>query len=869
MTPSIGATTFLFTDIEGSTRLLQDAGPEYGNLLQTHHRLLRASFAAHKGEEGDTQGDSFFVVFSTPSEAIAAAVAAQRALAAHEWPEGRRVRVRMGLHTGDATTVAGTYVGLDVHRAARIAAAAHGGQVLVSGPTAAWARDRLPEGTRLRDLGEHRLKDLDQLERLYQLEIEGLPADFPGPRALPSPGHLPARVASFVGRNRELDEVSRLLVDNAVRLVTLTGPGGIGKTRLALEVASRLERRFDDGVATVMLGALHDPSLVVLAIGQVLGVTETSGRDPLETLKEVVRGRRMLLVLDNFEHVIQAAPVVTDLLTTSDPLKLLVTSREVLRVSGEQEFYVPPLDLPVAEDVHDVGRSQAVRLFVERGRSARRDFALTDDNASAVAEIVRRLEGLPLAIELAAARLRLMPPDAILRKLDNRLGLLTGGHRDVPKRQRTLRATIAWSYDLLAEDERVLLERLAVFAGGCAVDAVHAVCGGEDLGSVLAGLSSLVEKSLLRSAGVVGGEVRFTMLETLREFALERIERRRAVAQVRQRHAEFFLRLAEQAEPRLRTGDQDAWFARLRAESDNFRVAIRWFLDHSEPAPVVHIGWSIWPFWWEEGRNLEGSGWMEDALQGGDVLSLDDRAKATALLGILAFSWGDYQRGVPTLRQAAELCRQSGNAFGLGMSLTLTAVLAAANADTAMAEQVAHRALEAFHDADDAWGVAFAQGALARILLSGGQSEEALAILEPIIADIRRLGDRHLLALVLMNLGWARLGTGKVADAVIALKEALQLTAGLGNQVDTARVLEAVAAAAVATGDAERGALLYGAAEGVRRAIGARVWLNDRGSSERVAAALRSALPGVMFDKRFSDGLQLSVPKALRIVEQL
>ncbi|MCA1701889.1 MAG: hypothetical protein LC808_00905 [Actinobacteria bacterium] len=865
----MGATTFLFTDIEGSTRLLQEAGSDYRDLLQTHHRLLRAAFAAHKGEEVGTQGDSFFVLFSTPSEAIAGSVAAQRALAAHEWPPGHRVRVRMGVHTGEATTVGGTYVGLDVHRAARIAAAAHGGQVLLSRPTVAGAGGRLPEGTRLRDLGEHRLKDLDQPERLYQLEIGGLPAEFPAPRALPSPGHLPARVASFIGRNRELEEIARLLDDDAVRLVTLTGPGGIGKTRLALEAASRLQGRFDDGVATVMLGALRDPSLVVLAIVQVLGVTETSGQDPLEALKEVVPGRRLLLVLDNFEHVIQAAPVVTDLLTTSDPLKVLVTSREVLRVSGEQEFYVPPLDLPVAGDVHDVGRSEAVRLFVERARSVRRDFALTDDNATAVAEIVRRLEGLPLAIELAAARLRLMPPDAILSKLDSRLGLLTGGQRDVPKRQRTLRDTIAWSYDLLVEDERLLFEQLAVFSGGCAVDAVQAVCGGEDVGPVLAGLSSLVDKSLLGSAGVAGGEVRFAMLETLREFALDRLEGRGAVTQVRQRHAEFFLRLAERAEARLRTGDQDGWFQRLGAESDNLRVAIRWFLDHCDPAPVVRIGWSIWPFWWEEGRNLEGSGWMEEALRAGDVLSVDDRASATAVLGILAFSWGDYQRGVPTLRQAEKLCRQSGNAFGLGMSLTLTAVLAAANANTTMAEQAAHRALEAFHDAGDAWGVAFAQGALARILLSGGHSEEALELLEPTIADIRRLGDKHLLALGLMNLGWARLGTGKVADAVTALKEALQLTARLGNQVDTARVLEAMAAAAVARRDAERGALLYGAAEAVRRAIGARVWLNDRASSERVEAALRVALPGLLFDERFSDGLNLSVSEALEIVEQL
>src|SRR2546421_2906710 len=466
-----GTVTMLFSDIEGSTRLLQQLGESYSRVLTGCQRLLRTSFQRWHGQEVDTQGDSFFVAFARATDALEASVDAQCALAAHLWPEGVAVRVRMGLHTGEPQLSAGNYVGLDVHRAARIMSAGYGGQVLLSATTQELVKHDLPDGVSLRDLGEHRLKDLQRATHLYQLIIAGLPADFPPLKTLDTYHHnLPVQLTHLIGREKEVASVQQLLRRQNVRLLTLTGPGGTGKTRLGLQVSAELSDLFSDGVYFVNLAPVSDPSLVVPAIAQALDLKETGDQPLLDILKMSLRDKQLLLLLDNFEQVVSAASQVTDLLAACLNLTIIVTSRAVLHVQGEQEFAVPPLSMPDPKhlpDMETLSQFEAVALFLARAQAVKPEFQVTNASAPTIAEICVRLDGLPLAIELAAARIKLLPPQALLARLGQRLAVLTGGARTAPARQQTLRNTIKWSYDLLDAQEQRLFRRLSVFVGGC------------------------------------------------------------------------------------------------------------------------------------------------------------------------------------------------------------------------------------------------------------------------------------------------------------------------------------------------------------------------------------------------------------------
>jgi class 3 adenylate cyclase len=477
-----GTLTLLFTDIEGSTTLLHALGDRFPDVLEEHRDLLRTAFAWYGGVEVDTQGDAFFYVFSQATKALAATVAAQRSLAEHAWPAGLPVRVRMGLHTGEPQRTAEGYAGLVLHRAARIAHAAHGGQVLISTTTAELVRHELPSDVTLRDLGEHRLKDLLHSEHLLQLDVAGLVAGFPPVRSLDTrPNNLPLPSTPLIGCERVVEQVSSLLRREEVRLVTLTGAGGSGKTRLALRVAADLLHDFRDGVFFVALASISSPALVVPTIAQTLGLRE--GAQSFDaTLTGFLRDKHLLLVLDNVEQVLEAASAVARALAPCVGVTVLATSRAALRVAGEHEVAVPPLALPDSarlESAEQVSLYAAVALFIERAVAVRGDFTVTNDNAPAVAEICARLDGLPLAIELAAARIRVLTPQALLARLDSASGglrLLTGGRRDVEARHQTLRATIAWSWDLLAPAEQTLFRRLAVFVGGWTLEGAEAVC---------------------------------------------------------------------------------------------------------------------------------------------------------------------------------------------------------------------------------------------------------------------------------------------------------------------------------------------------------------------------------------------------------
>jgi predicted ATPase/class 3 adenylate cyclase len=519
-----GTVTLLFTDIEGSTSLLQQVGERYTQVLSECRHLLRTAFHQYHGHEVDTQGDAFFVAFARATDAVSAAVAAQRALARHSWPEGVTVRMRMGMHTGEPELTPEGYVGLDVHHAARIMSAAHGGQILLSQATHELVEHELPAEASLRDLGEHRLKDLQRPTHLFQVVVADLPADFPPLKTLDAhPHNLPVQPTPLIGREREVAAVGHLLQREDVRLVTLTGPGGVGKTRLGMQVVAELSDRFADGVVFVNLAPITDPALVVPTVAQTLDIREAAGQPLLERLVEMLQQKQILLLLDNFEQVVSTAVHVADLLATCPKLKVVVTSRAVLHIRAEHEFAVPPLALPDPTSLPDLAvlpHYAAVALFLLRAQAAKPDFQLTAANAYAIAEICVRLDGLPLAIELAAARIKLLPPQALLTRLSPRLAMLTGGSRDVPARQQTLRNTLQWSYDLLSGEEQRLFRRLSVFVGGCTLEAAEAVCGGgntsDGMGSsVLEGVASLIDRSLLQQTEHEGQEPRLMMLETV------------------------------------------------------------------------------------------------------------------------------------------------------------------------------------------------------------------------------------------------------------------------------------------------------------------------------------------------------------------
>jgi predicted ATPase/class 3 adenylate cyclase len=571
-----GTVTFLFTDVEGSTRLLQELGDRYGAVRDAHAAILR--------------------------RAVRAAVAAQRGLAGHRWPAGFRVRVRMGLHTGEGALGGDNYSGIDVNRAARVAAAASGGQVIVSDATRVLVERELPAGVALRDLGVHRLRDLNLPLRLHDLVVAGLPADFPAPRTLDArPGNLPAQLTSFVGREDETAEAVRLL--GQVRLLTLT---------------ERLRAGYRDGAFFADLSTVTDPGLVPSVLARALGVPEAPGRPVLEALCDHLRDRRLLLVVDNFEQVAEAGPVLEELLGAAPGVTVLVTSRATLALRGEQELVVPPLDLPDPgrhPDLEDLGRSEAVRLFVERAQAVRPGFRLTTRNAPAVAEIAARLDGLPLAIELAATRTKVLTPTQMLPRLQRRLTLLTTGARTLPDRQRTLRGAVAWSHDLLPDPQRRLFARLSVFAGGWALESAEAVCDPEELGlDILDGLAALVDQSLVARTEPAAGQLRFSMLETIREFAEERLAEDGDLEQARRRHAEHFLDLAVAAEPHLTGPDQGEWLDRCDLEQANLRAALRWAADAGQTARAQEAAGALWRFWQQRGHLTEGRRRLEELL---------------------------------------------------------------------------------------------------------------------------------------------------------------------------------------------------------------------------------------------------------------
>jgi predicted ATPase/class 3 adenylate cyclase len=862
-----GTVTFLFTDIEGSTRLLQQLGSGYTELLEQHREILRSACRARGGVEFGTEGDAHFVAFPSATEALGAAVDAQRGLAAHPWPGPGRIRVRMGLHTGEGTVVGDSYVGLDVHRAARIAAAGHGGQVLLSAATTELAGAALPDGVRLLDLGRHRLKDLEQPEHLSQLVIAGLQADFPALRSTDArPNNLPVELTTFVGREAELVSAMELLRTN--RLVTLTGPGGTGKTRLALHVASHALHHFESGVFLVPLASVADPSLVSSTIAQALDVQEMGERPILDLLKQHVEPLEMLLVLDNFEQILPAAPVVTELLLAAPRLKVLVTSQAVLHVVGEQEFPVAPLALPDPRhlpELHALSQYDAVALFIQRARSVNPTFSVTNQNAPAVAEICARLDGLPLAIELAAARSKLLAPDALLKRLEHSLTILRGA-REMPARQQTLHGAIAWSYDLLEPEEQTVFRRLGVFVRGWTLEGAEAVAdlNGDLSVEVFDTLEALVDKSLVRAEPQSVSETRFSMLQTIREFALEELTSSGEQPAVARVHAARFLALAEEAEPHL-TGEQRvAWLDRLEREHDNLRAALRFSIDAGEASAALRLSGALWRFWHFRGHLSEGRAWLAEALaMPGAREQTGFRAKALQGMAGLAYWQRDYQASSAAYEEALAQCRETGDPAEVATALYNLAFSLGAQWETERPRALLAESRDLYEQAGNHGGVAYTGLLLAVIEQLDESWDVSRSVVDESIATFRDLGDRWGLGNVLGIAARIDRERGDFDLARARLGESLSLFHEAGDVAGTAMLLGAMAATAADMGDGEAAATFAGTWAALEEQVGGGAPEALRAFEDPVPPA-RRLLGERAFTSAWERGRAMSVDDAVR-----
>jgi predicted ATPase/class 3 adenylate cyclase len=829
-----GTVTLLFTDMEGSTHLLQQLGDRYARVLAESRSLVRSAFRTFGGHEVDTQGDAFLVAFARAADAVAAAVEIQRSLAAHAWPNGVTVRVRIGLHTGEPQLSTEGYIGLDVHRAARIMSAGHGRQVLLSQTTRNLVEHDLPEGVSLRDLGAHRLKDLQHPSHLFQLVISGLPADFPPLKTLDThPNNLPIQPTSLIGREKEVATVERLLRREDVHLLTLTGPGGTGKTRLGLQVAAELGEHFTEGVFFVNLAAISDPTLVIPTIAQTLEVKEIADQPLLDLLKAYLRDKHLLLLLDNFEQVISAASEIADLLAACPKLKMIVTSREVLHVRGEQEYAVPPLAVPDPKHLPDLvmlSQYEAVALFIQRAQAVKPEFQVNNANAPAVAEICVRLDGLPLAIELAAARIKLLPPQALLARLGQRLAVLTSGVRDVPARQQNLRNTIEWSYDLLNAEEQRLFRRLSVFAGGCTLEAIESVCAafGDEVGPVWDAVTSLIDKSLLQQTEQEAEEPRLMMLETIREFGLERLTASGELERTRVAHAHYFLTVAEQAEPELDGPNQAIWVARLEHEHDNLREALEWALEKvvdEKAAERREIGMrlsaALTAFWMILGHYREARTFLERTLALSEGTSTALRARVLRAIACVADVQGDIERIEVVAQQSLTFSRELEDTCGIAESLGSLAAAAWFRGKIVEAISLHEEQVRLLRQVGEPGEVADALFPLAEHVSTHGEYARGQALFEEALQLFRQAGNELWVGGTLVHsASWLWFTLGDLATMRQRFQEGQVLIGKVGDRAWSAECLWVAALLALSEGEPERASSLAQESLSIYREIG-------------------------------------------------
>ena len=832
-----GTVTLLFVDIEGSTRMLGRLGDRYAAVLRDFHRLLAESATLHNGALVDTAGDGAFFAFPTATGALQAAVAAQLGLAGHEWPDEGGLKARMGMHTGEALNVDQRYVGMDVHRAARITAAGHGGQILLSGTSRELLGGAMPTGVTLRDLGMHQLKDLPEPERIFQVVSAELPADFPPLRSLDAwPNNLPRQLSSFVGRGDAVQEVGALLGTSA--LLTLTGPGGVGKTRLALEVARQTADACPDGAWLIDLSAIGDGKLVCEAVASTLKIKEQPGIDLTDTLVSQIGQRQLLLLLDNCEHVLEpTAGLVDTLLQSCSEVRVLATSQEALRISGESLYPVRSLSLPDPETARldAIATNEAVRLFVERAQAVNPGFQLNEANARSVAQICQRVDRIPLAIELAAARVRALSPDQIAARLDDRFRLLTDGGRTTMPRHRTLLAAVDWSYDLLSTAERELFARLSIFAGTFSLEAAEAVCSGGAIArdDVLDLLTRLIDRSLAVSVDAPG-EARYKVLETLRQYGEGKLAATGDLVTLRRRHRDYFASLVDEARPAFFAGPEpSAWVQRLAREHDNLRAALAFSDEDPEGAlPELQMAAGLWRFWEIRGHLAEGRAWLGRALTRNVAEVSDIRANALTGAGMLAAQQGDGPAAISLLESAVELLRVIGNPMSIAVAISNVANVAAEHGDLERARALYEEGVSLTRQGGEARVTAFALLNLADVAARQGRDAEAQERYDEALGTFRATGDLFGVALALGRGAAISVRLGDPASGRSRHLEALKIYRQFGEHRGIARTLMHLGDLARQGGDASEAEAFY------RESLSERQQVSDRGGSAAVLGRL-------------------------------
>ena len=852
-----GTVTFLFTDIEGSTRLWEERPDAMALALARHDHLLRSSIEAEGGFVFKSAGDAFCAAFTTAAEALNGAITAQTALETEPWPGDIRLRARMALHTGTAEERDGDYFGQALNRAARLLAAAHGGQTLLADVTHGLTIDALPPTVALQDLGEHRLKDLGRPERVFQLCHPALHSDFPPLRSLDNfPNNLPQQVTSFIGRETEVAQLLALM--KITRLLTITGVGGAGKSRLALQVAADLLEGMPDGVWLAELAPVADPALIPQVVAEVLGVREEAGRAITRTLIEALKRKRLLLVLDNCEHVLPACATLVDELRRVCPdIHVLISSREALGITGEQTYRIPPLSVPDPKQQQtalSLSQYESVHLFSERAKLVQPSFTVTDTNAQAVAGVCHRLDGIPLAIELAAARVRALTVEQIAARLDDRFRLLTGGSRTALPRQQTLRALIDWSYDLLTDQERALLGALSVFLGGWTLAAAEAVCtGGQtEEWEVLDLLSSLVDKSLVVYDSHEECDARYRLLETVRQYSLDRLRESGNGQIVRQRHADWFLALAEEAAPHVREADQASWLGRLETEYDNLRVALEWHLSGEENTEAgLRLAGSLWRFWDVHGHWTEGRAWFDRALRSKGEATPASRARGLCCAGFLAYSQGDYASMAAMAQEGLTLSREIGDGRRAGAASVLLGFAAYAKSDLVAAATFAEESLTLSRAVEDPWQICAALYLLGKVVMMQGDLARATTLLEECLTRMRAIKEPTGMGFALWSLGEVRRREGDSEAARLFFRESLTHFSSVADRRGVALALEGLAGV---ISDSLLAARLLGAAQHLREEVGVPVEPAARPDRDIQVEAVKNTLGTKAFGEAWTAG---------------
>ncbi|MEJ2302060.1 MAG: adenylate/guanylate cyclase domain-containing protein [Anaerolineales bacterium] len=863
-----GILTFLFSDLVDSTVLWEKYPEAMQAALSRHDHILKDSIIQHGGRLIKSTGDGIHAAFVAPAAAVFAAIAAQKSMQSESWDNTPPLRIRIGLHTGKAQYRQGDYYGSTVNRAARLMSIGHGGQILLSQATQELVKDDLPDRIVLQDMGLHTLRGLTRPEQVYQILVPGLLAEFPPLNSVEIRlNNLPAQTSLFIGRKHELAAITGLFRREDVRLVTLTGIGGIGKTRLSLQVSAEVLNDYRNGVYFIELAPVTDTDLLGSAIAGTLQVKEAGSEPILKTLLEYLKDKEMLLVLDNFEQIIDAAPLIGKIISAAPKVDILVTSREVLSISGEHIYPVPPLDLPKRNGkvtLDTLAEYESSQLFLDRAKAANPAFEVNEENAAFIAEICMNLEGLPLAIELAAARTRMFTPKKLLERLSDRLNLLKGGGRDLPARQQTLRGMVDWSYNLLSDEEQRLFACLAIFSGGWTLEAAENICGSSLNIDVLDGLESLVDKSLIQVERDFEDEPRFKMLETIHVYAYERLQSGGDLAAVQPAHADWFLEFAEEGEQGLFGKDSDVWTKRLQAEEENFRQVLEGCeTGQLDPEVGVRMAGALRFFWEETGKFSEGRGWLRSMLSVSTESPPAVRAKALCGDGVLAYWQGDWNQVSTRLSEALDIGRQTGDQLIIGEALHFLAHAAQSNGENERGVQLLAESFETFRQLEHQWGLTRSLVCLADAWRLLGEYEQAAIHFEEVLAMMRNRPKNLLFAALLSNFGNVLNRKGEVERAAAYFREGVEVGQSIGNAMIMAYLLDGLAGNAVLTGRPERAARLLGASKALFNSVGVSSMTPiDKSDHDYYVDSVRTLLDEGTYNALWQDGFSMSLEEA-------